>query len=60
MLDELLDALGDLDIEELQEADRTEDLDLTELCDVTTPAGIVFRFLCILCDRTRLLEKHPG
>ena len=57
LLDDLLVALADLDAEELREANREGDLDLTELCDTSTPTGLVFRFLCVLCDQYDFEER---
>ncbi len=60
MLDELLDALSGLDVDELREAYAEGELDLWSLCDRTTPTGIVFRILCVICDHWDLehLEHH--
>jgi len=58
MLDDLLEALAALDVEEIREAYRDEELDLFELCDRTTPAGLMFRLLCVICEQWELSNRH--
>jgi len=59
MFDDLLDALDDLDPDEIREAyEQDDELDIfADLCDRKTPAGFVFRLLCVICDRLEQNER---